>query len=144
MLSIGWSEKGAAGCVAGSEDQPLKSFELSGTRVSTPKFLPRSDLHRCLNPRARQKIQRFSNHLPLHRLQVGAADVPKLSGRLVSNVVCYVAGIPDHHVVVVDRFTINEAVEVCFGQAAESAGAVDSVVKLRSVITKNPNVAARI
>ena len=67
---------------------------------------------------------------PINRLQVGAADVSKLSGRLVNNVVRHMAGVPDHHVVVIDRFAVNEAVEVCLGDAAESAGAVDSVVKL--------------
>lgn len=71
--------------------------------------------------------------LPIHWFQVGAADVPKLSGRLVSNVVCHVAGVPDHHVVVADRFPVNEAVEVCFGHAAVATGVVDSVAKFWSL-----------
>ncbi len=57
--------------------------------------------------------------------------MPKLPRLLVNNVVRYVAGIPDHHVVVADRFAVNEAVEVCFGHAAVAAGgAVNSVIKL--------------
>lgn len=52
---------------------------------------------------------------PIDRLQIRAADVTKFSRRLRADVVRYVAGVPDDHVVVVDRFAVNEAVEVCFG-----------------------------
>jgi hypothetical protein len=83
-----------------------------------------------------------SGHSPVHRLQVGAADVAKLARRFGADVVRYVAGVPDHHVVVADRFTVDEAVEVCFVHTAKSAGgAVDAIIELGSVITKNPNIA---
>jgi hypothetical protein len=76
------------------------------------------------------------NHtLPIHGLQIGAADVPKLSRRLMSNVVRDVTGVPHNHIVVIDRFAVDEAVEVGFSNAANSAGsAVDSVVQLRAMI----------
>ena len=68
----------------------------------------------------------------------------ELAGLVVSYVVGHVAGVPDDHVVIADRFAVDEAVEVRFSDATESArGAVDAIIQLVSVITQNPNVAAR-
>src|SRR2546427_2449609 len=70
------------------------------------------------------------NDLPIHRLQIRAADMPKDSGRFCTDVVRHVAGVPDDHVVVADRFAVQKAVEVCLGNAAKSTRAIDAVVKL--------------
>src|SRR5882672_4659500 len=83
--------------------------------------------------------------LPIHWLQIRPADVAEFARRFGADVVRDVAGVPDDYIVVADRFAVNEAVEVCFGETAKSAGgAVNPIVKLGAVIAKNPNVAARI
>ena len=65
---------------------------------------------------------------------------------LGADVVRDVSGVPDHHVVIADRFAVDEAVDVRLGDAAAKSTrrAIDSVVKLVSVITENPNIAAPI
>ena len=54
-----------------------------------------------------------------------------MSRFLMNYIVRHVAGVPDNYIVVIDRFAVDEAVEVCFGHAAVAAGgAIDAVVKL--------------
>jgi len=55
--------------------------------------------------------------------------VAKDSERFGAEVVGYVARVPDHHVVVADRFAVDEAVDVLFSDTAKPARrAVDAVV----------------
>ena len=54
----------------------------------------------------------------------------KDSRRFGADIMGYMAGVPDDHVVVADGFAVQKAVDVCFGNAARSTRAIDAVVEL--------------
>ena len=76
--------------------------------------------------------------LPVDRLKAGADDVPECARRLFGHVVREMPRVPDHHVLVVDRLPVFEAVEVRLG--GRSYGN-DPVVDLRPAVAQNPDIA---